>query len=502
MGRSENTSIGREARTITEACPRPQADSAGANVAVFAEGQVAAWQPISWALMVPVVVAPQIIWPSYDAAQLSNITCAHVCINQSSQCFNEQPCSRTGDHSMAAPQMISSNDEAQLSNPTCAHVLINHGSQCFNEQPCSCTEKHSMAVDQVSSRPPEVCSYSRSDHAASVHENRSRKKRNSHGGQHKMHRVKQAGQRMDCEKLQAQLAGDSSEQAAALAAIQDEVVHRVKQTGQRMDCQKLQAQLAGDSSEQAAALSAIQDEVVQMAFDSQGCRVVQLALAVALGGSRLKLADAFKTRVREASVHHSANFVIQEMITVLPVAFTSFVPQELKGAATEVARNKHGCRIFCRLLEHPGSAETIEVVEEALQDVPILVRNAYGRYVIQAILEYGSAAHRKHIVDALFGNLVLYAQCRIASTVVEKALDYASTAETLLMAEELLAEEKQVLSLAASRYGRFVVKAIFQLPGWPSMRVSEILRAGEDLLSKSKFGISCLECLAEAQAAK
>jgi len=464
MGRSENTSIGREARTITEACPRPQADSAGANVAVFAEGQVAAWQPISWALMVPVVVAPQIIWPSYDAAQLSNITCAHVCINQSSQCFNEQPCSRTGDHSMAAPQMISSNDEAQLSNPTCAHVLINHGSQCFNEQPCSCTEKHSMAVDQVSSRPPEVCSYSRSDHAASVHENRSRKKRNSHGGQHK--------------------------------------VHRVKQTGQRMDCQKLQAQLAGDSSEQAAALSAIQDEVVQMAFDSQGCRVVQLALAVALGGSRLKLADAFKTRVREASVHHSANFVIQEMITVLPVAFTSFVPQELKGAATEVARNKHGCRIFCRLLEHPGSAETIEVVEEALQDVPILVRNAYGRYVIQAILEYGSAAHRKHIVDALFGNLVLYAQCRIASTVVEKALDYASTAETLLMAEELLAEEKQVLSLAASRYGRFVVKAIFQLPGWPSMRVSEILRAGEDLLSKSKFGISCLECLAEAQAAK
>jgi len=464
MGRSENTSIGREARTITEACPRPQADSAGANVAVFAEGQVAAWQPISWALMVPVVVAPQIIWPSYDAAQLSNITCAHVCINQSSQCFNEQPCSRTGDHSMAAPQMISSNDEAQLSNPTCAHVLINHGSQCFNEQPCSCTEKHSMAVDQVSSRPPEVCSYSRSDHAASVHENRSRKKRNSHGGQHK--------------------------------------VHRVKQTGQRMDCQKLQAQLAGDSSEQAAALAAIQDEVVQMAFDSQGCRVVQLALAVALGGSRLKLADAFKTRVREASVHHSANFVIQEMITVLPVAFTSFVPQELKGAATEVARNKHGCRIFCRLLEHPGSAETIEVVEEALQDVPILVRNAYGRYVIQAILEYGSAAHRKHIVDALFGNLVLYAQCRIASTVVEKALDYASTAETLLMAEELLAEEKQVLSLAASRYGRFVVKAIFQLPGWPSMRVSEILRAGEDLLSKSKFGISCLECLAEAQAAK
>jgi len=464
MGRSENTSIGREARTITEACPRPQADSAGANVAVFAEGQVAAWQPISWALMVPVVVAPQIIWPSYDAAQLSNITCAHVCINQSSQCFNEQPCSRTGNHSMAAPQMISSNDEAQLSNPTCAHVLINHGSQCFNEQPCSCTEKHSMAVDQVSSRPPEVCSYSRSDHAASVHENRSRKKRNSHGGQHK--------------------------------------VHRVKQTGQRMDCQKLQAQLAGDSSEQAAALAAIQDEVVQMAFDSQGCRVVQLALAVALGGSRLKLADAFKTRVREASVHHSANFVIQEMITVLPVAFTSFVPQELKGAATEVARNKHGCRIFCRLLEHPGSAETIEVVEEALQDVPILVRNAYGRYVIQAILEYGSAAHRKHIVDALFGNLVLYAQCRIASTVVEKALDYASTAETLLMAEELLAEEKQVLSLAASRYGRFVVKAIFQLPGWPSMRVSEILRAGEDLLSKSKFGISCLECLAEAQAAK
>jgi len=451
MGRTMNTLTYQEANIVPGACTVPYAGPAWVNVVVSPEGQVAAWQPCSWAVMMPVVMPAQINSVDADAAQLLDPTRAQACINEGSQCFAEQTCSWTGIYTTSIPQMI-----------PCPFEIA----------------RSSSSDDAASSHQSQSCSNSSnsSDDGFSSPAEQSRKKRSSCSGQQ-----------------QTNLLGPLRKATGSAKTLQP---------GQEMDCEKLQAQLSGDSSEEKmAAFAAIEDEVVHMAFHSEGCRVVQLALEVARDGSRLKLADAFKTHVIEAALDPSANFVIQKMIEVLPIAFTSFVPKELKGSVKKVASNKHGCRIFYRLLEHVGCNETIEVIKEALQNISFLAGSPYGRYVIQAILEYGTAAQRKQIVDALCVELIPYAQDRITSTVVEKALDHVSEADKLYMAAELLADEKEVLAMAGSRYGRFIVKVLFQMPGWPSERVREILRQGQDHLCKSKHGRSCLrDC--ELQAAK
>ena len=47
----------------------------------------------------------------------------------------------------------------------------------------------------------------------------------------------------------------------------------------------------------------------------------------------------------------------------------SFIAEELKCSASDLARHRFGCRIFCRLIEfHAPQVETQELVEEILQD--------------------------------------------------------------------------------------------------------------------------------------
>jgi len=424
MERSMNILTYQEANAVPQlpgACAVPQADSAWAHVVMYADCQVAAWQPCSWTVMMPVVMP--------------------------------------GTNTMFIPQMSPCPLEISSSSST--------------DDAASSYESQSSSNSSNSS-----------DDGFSSISSQSRKKKSSRIGQQ-----------------QRNLLGPLRKATGSAKTLK---------AGQEMDYGKLWAQLSGDNSEEkVAALAAIEDEVVHMAFHPEGCRVVQLALEVARDGSRLKLADAFKTHVIEAALDPSANFVIQKMIEVLPVAFTSFVPKELKGSVKEVASNRHGCRIFCRLLEHVGCDETtevikeaLEVIKEALQSISLLACSPYGRYVIQAILEYGSAAQRKQIVNALILELVPYSKGRISSTVVQKALDHASEADKLLMASELLADEKEVLAMAGSQYGRFIVKVLFQMPGWPSKRLRAILLQGEDHLRKSKYGMSCLRDCEKTQVAK
>jgi len=445
MGRSMNTLTYQGANVVPGACAVPQADLAWANGVMYPEGQVAAWQPCSWAFMMPVLMPAQMTPVKADAVHLN------PCTIEGSQCFAGQTCSWTGTNTLSVPQMI----------------------------PCPLeSARSSSSDDAASSHESQSCSNSSnsSDDGFSSPAKQSRKKKDPRSGQQQTH---------------------------LLGPLRKAIGSPTLQAGREMDCEKLRAQLSGDSSEEKmAAIAAIEDEVVHMAFHPEGCRVVQLALEVARDGSRLKLADAFKTHVIEAALDPSANFVIQKMIEVLPVAFTSFVPKELKGFVKEVASNRHGCRIFCRLLEHIGCDETIEVIQEALQNISFLACSPYGKHVIQAMLEYGSATQRKQIVDALCIKLISYAKGRITSTVVEKALDHASEADKLHMVAELLADEKEMLAMADSQYGRFIVKALCQMPGRPSERVMEILRQGQDHLCKSKHGMSCLRDCAQIQAAK
>merc|ERR1719498_1688693 len=124
-----------------------------------------------------------------------------------------------------------------------------------------------------------------------------------------------------------------------------------------------------------------------------------------------------------ASPH--ANFVIQKIIEVLPVASTAFVAEELAGVAGDVARHRFGCRVLSRLVEHnsigTASSPAIDsLIDELLHEADKLLHHNFARHVLELILEHGKADHRHKIARTLQNNLFNLAKNRCASYVFEK----------------------------------------------------------------------------------
>merc|ERR1712232_505280 len=131
----------------------------------------------------------------------------------------------------------------------------------------------------------------------------------------------------------------------------------------------LLSKLQAGGSERAEALFELRGSVRRLAFDVDGCRVVQLALDVSSQQEASELAAALHGYVRRAITSPHGNYVIQKIIETMPMPMFAFIISELHGHVAEVARHRFGCRIICRLLEHSCSdPKMISVTDEILKD--------------------------------------------------------------------------------------------------------------------------------------
>lgn len=200
--------------------------------------------------------------------------------------------------------------------------------------------------------------------------------------------------------------------------------------------------------------------------------MVQLALKVAPRSLKEELVQELHRHVREAIESPHANYVIQQVIEVMPVARAAFVAEEIAGAAAALARHRYGCRIIIRLLEHSAAEEsTLHLVDELLREAESLARHSFGHFVLQAIFEHGLPEHRHCIATALHGQyddpqgMLLNAMNRHGSCVFETAMVYCSPEDKQSMCRELLRTPDNVLQLAKSQFGRFVLKTLLACPG-------------------------------------
>merc|ERR1712226_1200247 len=101
------------------------------------------------------------------------------------------------------------------------------------------------------------------------------------------------------------------------------------------------------------------------------------------------------------------NYVVQEIVKELPSATTAWIPQELMGSGSEVARHRFGCRILCRLLEHysPCGDYAVALFTEVFAEASSLIRHAYGTYVVRHGLEFGLPGHRQQILYAIWADV-------------------------------------------------------------------------------------------------
>lgn len=247
----------------------------------------------------------------------------------------------------------------------------------------------------------------------------------------------------------------------------------------------------------AEALAGLHGAVARLAFDTEGCRTVQLALQVGSQKEAAALAAEMRGRVREAFQSPCANFVLQKVIEALPPSHAEFVVAELAGLGATVARHRFGCRILCRLLEHAAfDPRTAALVDEVLEEAPELCRHQFGHYVMECVLEHGSTQQQQKVVRALLENVLHNATHRNGSHVFEKALTYAPAEDRNALAEAVLAAPEGLAFIGGSQFGLYVVRALLELHGAISDRVKEGVRQSSDKLETSKYGKRIVEGLA------
>lgn len=202
--------------------------------------------------------------------------------------------------------------------------------------------------------------------------------------------------------------------------------------------------------------------VRKLAFEEQGCRLVQCALQQVSLKEAAGLASELRGCVQQACKSKHANFVLQKMVEVLPSVHFGFIAEELQGAALCVARNSYGCRVLCRLAEQDMEM-VVELMEELLPAADALCRHQYAHYVIEAILEHGSQEQKRRICAAVRKDCAVNAKHRHAGHIVEKALMHCSVDDVLGLAADLIPDSPEARrKLARDRCGRHVVMALLR----------------------------------------
>mmetsp|Transcript_44031 Transcript_44031/g.90945 ORF Transcript_44031/g.90945 Transcript_44031/m.90945 type:complete len:455 (+) Transcript_44031:46-1410(+) len=213
-------------------------------------------------------------------------------------------------------------------------------------------------------------------------------------------------------------------------------------------------------------LAQLQGHVWALSQDKKGCRMVQKALEVA-GRETAAIAAELSGHILEAIKHPEANYVVQKAITQLSVGGSRFIVEEMLGSAVAVAKNRMGCRIFCRLLEFCSTNPKVgHLVDELLADISELCCHSFAHHVIQSVLEHGEERHKHVIAQTLVADVVRFAQHKNTSYLIEKVMTLSTCSEQDQAAMVRALDFKGLLFLAKTQYGRHVAKTMLKDPRW------------------------------------
>lgn len=231
--------------------------------------------------------------------------------------------------------------------------------------------------------------------------------------------------------------------------------------------------------------------------DQSSCRAAQSVLEQVSVAQAALLASSLKGHVRRAARSKFANFVLQRVIEILPTDQCIFVVEELLGYADTTARNQHGCRILCRLLEHlaPG-CQSAALSEELLLKARELCSHMYGTHVIRHLLEYGSPQQKQKLAaTAILPCIHKHAGHKLGSHVVEQALRHCSQEDQLEIAGALTRDKKQFMVVANSNFGIHVVKLMLTMSPDVKQMTTDTVKSLEPELRRTKNGKDILQAL-------
>merc|ERR1712032_888791 len=144
------------------------------------------------------------------------------------------------------------------------------------------------------------------------------------------------------------------------------------------------------------------------------------------------------------------------IVTVCRPSALQFIIDELtergEDALGNVVRNKYGCRVVQRLLEHACAEQMRSIVEVLLTDTVAISTNSYGKYVMQHVLAYGTDNQRRCLISKLSSHISAMTSNCHGCAVITSALARGGE-DRAFLAWAIIEEPEVAVAMSCSRYG-------------------------------------------------
>lgn len=234
----------------------------------------------------------------------------------------------------------------------------------------------------------------------------------------------------------------------------------------------------------------------QLAKHPTFCRLLQAAFEMTVLPESVtdQLFFNLLPHIPELAKDPSGNFVLQRIIDLKPPATVELLVWKIQRIPLLLARNRHGCRILERLIEHSGAIlQKYGIVRSLVSHAETLSRHPFGNFVIQRLIEHMETCHNE-LFEVLASHIWLHASHRTASHVLQLLLENLDGARCGRLISRLLEGEagRTLEDVMTTRYGSFVVLQVVQSAYPGSAAVRGRVQASEERLRRSEWAMKNL----------
>jgi len=199
-------------------------------------------------------------------------------------------------------------------------------------------------------------------------------------------------------------------------------------------------------------------DIMATAFDMYGTQSLQKMIPY-LGDEEItSVVNALKDNAMLLIKHNKANYLVQFCLDHLSTKHNQWVYDAVGQYMEEIGRDRVGCVIVKRCIDHASPEQKTKLVEEATTRALALVQDPFGNYVVQYILEKFPYEEKSNkLIRQLLGNVSDLCTQKFSSNVIEKCLKVADVDTRNSMLEEITNSDL-LPQLLNDRFANFVIQ--------------------------------------------
>ncbi|KAI8387993.1 armadillo-type protein [Radiomyces spectabilis] len=246
--------------------------------------------------------------------------------------------------------------------------------------------------------------------------------------------------------------------------------------------------------------STMQGHVLTLAREPFGCHVVQKALDYVDENMKYSLISELFMEIPETIMHKYACHVWQKILEIRASdsspSIMNHVHDALRGQWAHVALDETGSLVIQNIFENLCERDKRPVLEEVLNDIPMIAKGQWGNWVIQHVLEQAEKqSDRDRVFDKVLEEGIQFSMDQFASKVVEKALRIGGLSFLARFIEHISKSHSYhrpriaLIDIASDQYGNYVVQWIINNGAEDQkIKVCKLIKRHMVSLRGSKYG--------------